>query len=176
MSILMILRVALKALGRNNLRTALTMLGMIIGVAAVIAVVALGTGATAAIEEQVKSAGTNLITITPGNMTVASAGGARGGSGTSVRLTADDAKALRDLPEVEYIAEQTSTRQQVIAGNQNWNTTIQGTNVDMQTIRSWPTTYGSFFTEQDVQGAAKVCALGAAVADNLYGPGLRPHR
>jgi putative ABC transport system permease protein len=174
MSILMILRVALKALSRNKLRTALTMLGMIIGVAAVIAVVALGTGASAAIEDQVKSAGTNLITITPGNMTVAGAGGARGGSGTSVRLTPDDAKALRDLPEVEYIAEQATSRQQVIAGNQNWSTTIQGTNVDMQTIRSWPTLYGSFFSEQDVQSAAKVCVLGAAVADNLYGPDYDP--
>jgi putative ABC transport system permease protein len=173
MSIFMILRIAFKALGRNKLRTALTMLGMIIGVAAVIAVVALGTGAQATIEEQVKSAGTNLITISPGNMQ-GMAGGARGGAGTSTRLTVDDAKALRDLPEIEYLAEGSQSRQQVIAGNQNWSTQIQGTNVDMPSIRSWPMLHGSFFTEQDVQGAAKVCVLGAAVSENLFGPDADP--
>jgi putative ABC transport system permease protein len=174
MSILMILRIAFKALGRNKTRTGLTMLGMIIGVAAVIAVVALGTGASAAIEEQVKSAGTNLITITPGSMAGAPGGAARGGAGTSTRLTIDDAKALRDLPDVEYLAEGASSRQQVIAGNSNWNTQIQGTNVDTPTIRAWPMMHGSFFSEQDVQGAAKVCVLGAAVSDMLFGPDVDP--
>jgi putative ABC transport system permease protein len=173
MSILMILRIAFKALGRNKLRTALTMLGMIIGVSAVIAVVALGTGAQATIEEQVKSAGTNLITITPGNMQ-GMAGGARGGAGTSTRLTVDDAKALREMPEVEYLAENASSRQQVIAGSQNWNTSIYGTNVDYPSIKSWPMLHGSFFTEQDVQGAAKVCVLGASVSDQLFGPDADP--
>jgi putative ABC transport system permease protein len=91
-----------------------------------------------------------------------------------VRLTVDDAKALRELPEVEFLAEQTSSRQQVIAGNQNWSTMIQGTNVDLPTIRSWPNLYGSFFSEVDVQSAAKVCVLGASVSDQLYGPDYDP--
>jgi len=173
MSIFMIVRIAFKALGRNKLRTALTMLGMIIGVSAVIAVVALGTGAQATIEEQVKSAGTNLITVIPGNM-MGMAGGARGGAGSSVRLTVEDAKALRELPDVQYLSEGASSRQQVIAGNQNWSTQIKGTNVDTPAIRSWPLLHGSFFTEQDVQSAAKVCVLGAAVADNLFGPDADP--
>src|SRR5512134_3323785 len=102
MSILMTVRIALKALGRNKLRTALTMLGMIIGVAAVIAMVALGSGAQATIEEQVKSAGTNLITVRPGSQ---QQGAARGGFGTSTRLVEADAAAIRDLPEVAYVAE-----------------------------------------------------------------------
>src|SRR6201982_645342 len=100
MSIIMTLRIAFKALGRNKLRTALTMLGMIIGVAAVIAMVAMGTGAQAQIEEQIKSAGTNMITVFPGSINT---GGVRGGAGTSSRLTPEDAQALRDnIPEIEF--------------------------------------------------------------------------
>src|SRR5213080_104316 len=108
MSIIMILRVALKALNRNKMRTALTMLGMIIGVAAVIAMVAMGTGAQVQIEEQIKSAGTNMITIFPGSTMM---GGVRGGAGSSSRLTPEDAQALRDdIPEVEFVSEVVSTR------------------------------------------------------------------
>jgi putative ABC transport system permease protein len=171
MSIFMTLRIAFKALGRNKLRTALTMLGMIIGVAAVIAMVALGSGAQATIEEQVKSAGTNMITITPGSVNTA---GVRTGFGNSVKLIPDDAKALRDIPGIEYVAEGVSTRTQLIYGNQNWQTQIQGTNVDMPAIRSWALQYGTFFSEEDVKAAAKVCVLGANVADNLFGPDIDP--
>src|SRR6476469_1847258 len=103
MSIFMTVRIAFKALGRNKLRTVLTMLGMIIGVAAVIAMVALGSGAQAQIEEAVKAQGTNLITISPGSM--AMVGGVRGGAGTSTRLTEADAAALRDMPQAAYVAE-----------------------------------------------------------------------
>src|SRR3954463_12574313 len=102
MSFIMILRIAVKALNRNKMRTALTMLGMIIGVAAVIAMVAMGTGASAQNEEQIKSAGTNMITIFPGSVNTA---GVRGGMGTSSRMTAEDADALRQLPEVEFVSE-----------------------------------------------------------------------
>ncbi len=171
MSLLMTLRIAFKALGRNKLRTALTMLGMIIGVAAVIAMVALGSGAQAMIEEQVKSTGTNLITISSGSMNM---GGVRGGGGTSVRLVPEDAEALRQLPEVEYVAESAGTRSQVIYSNQNWNTQIEGTNIDLPLIRSWQVQYGTFFTAEDVKAAAKVCVLGANVSDNLFGEGVDP--
>jgi putative ABC transport system permease protein len=168
---LMTLRIAFKALGRNKLRTALTMLGMIIGVAAVIAMVAMGTGAQAQIEEQIKSTGTNLVTVFPGSANV---GGVRGGMGSSSRLTPDDAEALRDLPEVEFVSEAVGTRTQVIYGNQNWNTSIQGVNVDLPAIRSWPTLYGAFFAPEDVRAAGKVAVLGKNVADNLFGEGVDP--
>jgi putative ABC transport system permease protein len=171
MSILMTLRIALKALNRNKMRTTLTMLGMIIGVGAVITMVALGNGAQAAIEDQIRGAGTNMVTIFPGSpMTM----GVRMGEGHSARLIPDDADALRGLPEVAYVAEGVSTRQQLIAGNQNWNASIVGTGVDFPMVKSWPMKYGSFFTEQDLQGATKVVALGVNVADVLFGPDVDP--
>src|SRR6185436_13357042 len=166
MSMLMTLRVAMKALARNKLRTILTMLGMIIGVGAVITMVALGTGAQMSIEERIRGAGTNMITVFPGSAT---AGGARGGAGSSSRLIPDDAKALRLLPAVEYVSEGLQSRQQVVIGNQNWQTNIVGVNVDYQQIKSWPMKSGAFFTEQDVASAAKVCTLGMNVAQNLFG-------
>ena len=136
MSIFMTLRIALKALNRNKLRTILTMLGMIIGVGAVITMVALGTGARTTIEERVKSAGTNMIMVNAGNF---STGGVRMGQGNSTTLIPEDAAAIRQLPGVEYVAAGANTRAQVIAGNQNWSTQIQGTDVDLPLIRSWPT-------------------------------------
>jgi putative ABC transport system permease protein len=167
----MTLRIALKALNRNKLRTVLTMLGMIIGVGAVITMVALGRGAQATIEEQVKSAGTNTININAGNF---SQGGVRQGQGMSSSLTADDATALRQVPGVQYVAAGVNSRGQVIYGNQNWSTQVQGTDVDMQQIKSWPTKYGSFFTAQDVTSAAKVAVLGTVVAETLFGPDVDP--
>ncbi len=164
MSILMVFRIALKALGRNKLRTALTMLGMIIGVGAVITMVALGKGAQTTIEEQVKATGTNMITISPGNFTT---GGVRMGEGSG-ELTAEDAAAIRALPAIQWVAEGVSTRQQLVYGSQNSNTSIQGTNVDWPLIKSWPMKYGQFFTEQDVQAAAKVLVMGSNVADLLF--------
>ena len=166
MSVLMTLRVALKALARNKLRTALTMLGMIIGVGAVIAMVALGTGAQAAIEEQIRSAGTNMIMVFPGSTTV---GGARQGSGTSSRLTAADARVLRELPDLDYVSEGLQSQQQVVAGAVNWRSPIVGVNVDYVQIKSWPLTTGGFFTDVDVSSTAKVCTLGANVAQILFG-------
>jgi putative ABC transport system permease protein len=166
MSLLMTLRVALKALARNKLRTALTMLGMIIGVGAVIAMIALGTGAQAAIEAQIRSAGTNMIMVFPGSATV---GGARQGSGTSSRLTAADAKVLRELPDLDYVSEGLQSQQQVVAGAINWRSAIVGVNVDYVQIKSWPLTRGAFFTDADVASTAKVCTLGANVAQILFG-------
>jgi putative ABC transport system permease protein len=171
MSILMTLRIALKALNRNKMRTALTMLGMIIGVGAVITMVAIGKGAQTTIEEQVKAAGTNMININAGNF---SSGGVRMGQGNSTTLMPDDAEALRAVPGVQYVAAGANTRSQVVAGNQNWSTQVQGTDVDLPLIRSWPTKYGSFFTPQDVSGAAKVAVLGTVVSDTLFGPDIDP--
>jgi putative ABC transport system permease protein len=171
MSIIMTLRIALKALNRNKLRTVLTMLGMIIGVGAVITMVALGRGAQATIEEQVKSAGTNLINVNAGNF---SQGGVRQGQGMSTTLMPGDAEALRSLPGVQYVAAGVNSRAQVIAGNQNWSTQIQGTDVELPQIRSWPIKYGQFFTSQDVNSAAKVAVLGTTVSDTLFGPDVDP--
>src|SRR5499427_4305019 len=151
MSSLMTFRVAFKALGRNKMRTGLTMLGMIIGVSAVITLVAMGNGAQSAIEDQIKGAGTNMITVNAGNSTQ---GGVRGGSGTSSTLTVDDADAIRkEIPGVEYLSPGVQTQTQVVASNQNWFTRIQGADVDLPLIRAWPTRVGSFFSAQDVTSA-----------------------
>jgi putative ABC transport system permease protein len=171
MSMLMTFRIAFKALGRNKMRTALTMLGMIIGVGAVIAMVALGTGAQDVIEAQVKSAGTNLITIMPGSM---NAGGVRTGFGGSSRMVVADVDALRELPRVESAVETANTPTQIIAGAMNWNTNIEGTNVDLPAIRNWSVRYGTFFSSDDVRTAAKVCVLGSNVSDILFGEGVDP--
>jgi putative ABC transport system permease protein len=171
MSILMTLRIAVKALNRNKMRTILTMLGMIIGVGAVITMVALGRGAQATIEEQVKSAGTNMINVNAGNF---SQGGVRQGQGMSNTLMPSDATAIRALPGVQYVAAGVNSRAQVIAGNQNWSTRIEGTEVDFPLIRVWPVKLGSFFTQQDVNTAAKVAVLGSVVADTLFGPDVDP--
>jgi putative ABC transport system permease protein len=170
-SVIMIFRIALKALGRNKMRTALTMLGMIIGVGAVITMVALGTGAQTSIDAQIQSAGTNMIMVNAGNF---NQGGVRQGQGNASTLTPDDAAAIAQVPGVQYAAAGSNTRAQLIAGNQNWNTTVQGTDVDLPLIRSWPTQMGAFFTPQDVTAAAKVAVLGASVRDQLFGPGVDP--
>jgi putative ABC transport system permease protein len=171
MSIFMTLLIAIKALNRNKMRTMLTMLGMIIGVGAVITMVALGKGAQSTIEAQVKAAGTNLITVMAGNFTQ---GGVRQGGGMSTTLTVEDAEALRGLEGVQYLAPGVNSRAQLIAGNQNWSSQIQGTDVELPLIRNWPMKYGSFFTQQDVAAASKVAVLGQTVADNLFGPDVDP--
>jgi putative ABC transport system permease protein len=171
MSILMILRIALKALNRNKMRTALTMLGMIIGVAAVITMVALGTGAQTSIEAQIQSAGTNMVMVSAGNF---SQGGVRQGQGNASTLLPDDAAAIQNVPGVQYKAAGVNTRGQVVAGNQNWGTQIQGTDVDLPLIRSWPTQQGSFFTPNDVTTASKVAVLGSVVRDQLFGSDTDP--
>jgi putative ABC transport system permease protein len=171
MSIIMTFRIALKALNRNKMRTALTMLGMIIGVGAVITMVALGKGAQSTIEDQVKSAGTNMIMVNADNF---STGGVRMGQGNSTTLMPDDANAIKQLPGVQYAAAGSNTRAQVIAGNQNWSTQVQGTDIDIPAIRNWPTKYGAFFTAQDVASAAKVAVLGTVVSDTLFGPDVDP--
>jgi len=172
MSVFMIIRIAFKALSRNKMRTALTMLGMIIGVAAVITMVALGTGAQTSIDAAVQSAGTNTVIVSAGNFTQ---GGVRQGQGNASTLIPDDAVAISQLPGILYTAAGSSTRAQMIAGNQNWNTQAQGTDVDLPLINAWPIAEGAFFTPQDVTTAAKVVVLGAVVRDQLFGgPDVSP--
>ena len=171
MSPVMTFRIAFKALGRNKMRTGLTMLGMIIGVSAVITLVAMGNGAQSAIEDQIKGAGTNMITVSAGNFTM---GGVRSGSGSASSLTVEDAAAIRDLPGVQYEAAGVSARTQVVSGNQNWFTRIQRTDVDLPLIRSWATRSGTFFSVQDVNSAAKVAVLGNTVVEQLFGKDADP--
>ena len=171
MSFLMVLRVAFKALARNKMRTALTMLGMIIGVSAVITMVALGTGAQSSIETQIQSAGTNMIMVSAGNF---QQGGVRMGQGNASTLTPDDAAAIREVPGVQYVAPGVNTRGQLIAGNMNWGTQVQGTDVDLPMIRSWPLKAGAFFTPADVVTASKVAVLGSVTAEQLFGAEIDP--
>jgi putative ABC transport system permease protein len=172
MSIFMTFRIAVKALNRNKLRTTLTMLGMIIGVGAVITMVALGNGARVSIEQQIQSAGTNVIMITAGNFT---AGGVRGGAGMSNTLTPDDAVAIREVPGVQYLVETVRNRGgQIVAANQNWNTSIEGTNVDLPMIKSWPMESGTFLTATDLATNSKVCVIGTTVKSMLYPDGNDP--
>jgi putative ABC transport system permease protein len=172
MSPVMTTRIALKALARNKMRTALTMLGMIIGVSAVITLVALGNGAQTRIEAQIRAGGTNMVTVMAGNFTM---GGVRGGLGAASSLKIEDLEAIRkEVPNVQYIAPGVNTRAQVIAGNQNWSTRIEGTDIDFPLIRQWPVRYGVFFSPQDVSSASKVAVLGKSVSEQLFGPDVDP--
>ncbi|MGH7971316.1 MAG: ABC transporter permease, partial [Limisphaerales bacterium] len=171
MRILATVKIALRALRRNKLRTLLTMLGMIIGVGAVIAMVGIGNGAKAQIEAQIASMGQNVVLVFSGSF---SRGGARSGWGGAGTLTVEDAEAIqREIPGVTILSPEIRTHAQVAAGNQNWNTMIQGEGPDYFDIRQWPITAGSPFTEQDVRNASKVAVIGKTIADELF-PGEDP--
>jgi putative ABC transport system permease protein len=171
MSFPLVIGIALTALRRNLMRTLLTTLGMVIGVAAVITIVALGRGAHAAIEDQVMAAGTNLIIVSAGNRT---AGGVRLGMGASSRLNDGDAQAMRRVPGVAYLAPGLRMRSQVIVAGENWSTSIEGTGPDLPFIRSWTLERGSFFGSAEVAAADKVAVIGAIVRDVLFGPDVNP--
>ena len=161
------IRIALRALKVNRLRSALTMLGIIIGVAAVIAMVAVGSGATARIQQQIQAIGSNLIMVMPGSVT---SNGIRLGSGAGVTLSEDDARAIAaECPAVAAVAPTVRGAAQVMYGNNNWATSIQGTTPDFLTIREQPVARGTAFTTEDVSSAAKVVVLGQTVAQNLFG-------
>jgi putative ABC transport system permease protein len=172
MSILMTVAVALKALRRNAMRTALTALGIIIGVAAVIVMVAIGTGARSSIENQMKSVGSNVVIVSAGSGVF---GPVRQGQGAVTTLTADDAAAIKDaVSGVRYVSPSLNSRSQIVSSTSNWNTQVQGVGADLATIRSWPAQFGSFFTEADVARAAKVVVLGSVTRDQLFGVGVDP--
>ena len=166
-----ILTTALEALRRNALRSGLTALGIIIGVGAVIMMMAIGDGARQSIEARIRSAGTNLVIVMPGSATV---GGARLGQGAVTTLDAADAEALRQVAGVAAVSPGVNTRGQVVASEGNWSTQIQGAGDELATIRSWSLEYGSFFSAADVTRAAKVAVLGAVVRDQVFGAGTDP--
>lgn len=167
MDFLQTLKIALRALRTNKMRSFLTMLGIIIGIAAVIAMMAVGSGASYVITQQIASMGSNIILVLPGSTT---SGGLRTGSGGAQTLTSDDARAIStECPSVEMAAPTVRSSGLVVYGNMNWSTFILGTTPEMFAIREWGISSGRSIEQQDVDGAAKVCLLGQTVADNLFG-------
>jgi putative ABC transport system permease protein len=161
------LRIALRALLRNKTRSSLTSLGIIIGVAAVIAVMAIGEGAKKQIEAQFAAMGTNLLILMPGSST---ASGVRGGSGSSASLTWDDLKAIQtQIPSVTGAAPSLRSNATLVSEEQNWTTSVIGTTPDYFIIRNWPITRGTGLSQSDVESGTKVVVLGATVADKLFG-------
>ena len=160
------LSIALGALRAHPMRSLLTMLGIVIGVSAVIAMVAVGAGAQLRVEEQIRTFGANLLMVLPG---AAQEGGARLAGGTRHTLTEDDAAAIgAQVPGVISVAPSVRGTQQVVHGNRNWNTVVIGTRPDYLTAREWPAEKGRIFTDQEIQSAAKVATLGATVAAALF--------
>jgi putative ABC transport system permease protein len=163
---LTILKVGLKAIARNKMRSALTALGIIIGVACVIAMIGVGKGSQAAIQSQINALGTNFLMVFPG---VATQSGARIFTGEST-LTEDDAAAVKaEAPSVAYVSPMSRTGGQVVYGSLNWGTQVSGVGVDWPFIRSWNTSEGTFFGDSEVRSAAKVVVLGSTVANALFG-------
>jgi putative ABC transport system permease protein len=171
MNSVVLFRVATKSILKNRMRSLLTMLGIIIGVSAVIVMVAIGQGAQSEIRSRIENLGTNLIVITAGS---SSAGGTSQGAGTFTRLTVDDVEKLeREAFYVSAVSPVIFTRTQVVGGQGNWRTTINGVSTDYQTIRDWSLESGRFFDRSDVQAMRKVAVLGWTVANDLF-PGLDP--
>jgi putative ABC transport system permease protein len=167
MDFLQTLKIALRALRTNKMRSFLTMLGIIIGIAAVIAMMAVGSGARHVISQQIASIGSNIILVLPGSTT---SGGLRTGSGGAQTLTSDDAKAIvNECPSVETAAPTTRSTALAVYGNMNWSTVVMGTTPELLAIREWGVAAGRSIEQQDVDGAAKVCLLGQTVAENLFG-------
>jgi putative ABC transport system permease protein len=166
-SILSTLRIALRALWVNKMRSALTMLGIIIGVSAVIIMLAVGTGISRKISSQISSIGSNLIIVLPGSSTQ---GGIRMGGGTQSTLTKDDADAIvRECSAISVVAPMHNGTAQVVFSNQNWSTGIQGTTPGILEVKDCGLTAGRNMTDQDIRNATKVCLLGQTVVDNLFG-------
>jgi len=167
-SVLEGLRLALNGLTANRLRSGLTMLGILIGVSAVILLVGVGNGATVAVQQQIQSLGSNLLSVFPSN---ARAGGVQQGFGTASTLTMDDVKAIENsqtAPDVVAAIPNAGGRAQLTFGNQNWNTGLTGTTQDFPSVRNYQVASGQFFTGADVDAASKVAVLGQTVVDNLF--------
>jgi putative ABC transport system permease protein len=160
---------ALRILRRNPLRAGLTMLGIIIGIGAVVAMVSLGQGATASVQAEIASLGTNVMIIVPGATTV---GGVRGGLGSISTLTVDDAEDIeKKVASVTTVIYGSRSVLQVIRENKNWSTVVLGTTPEFTDVRNWPVAEGNFFTQSDMDSAAKVAVLGKTAAQNLYETG-----
>ncbi|HYV06477.1 MAG TPA: ABC transporter permease, partial [Blastocatellia bacterium] len=168
MNLFLTFKVALRALSRNKLRSSLTMLGIIIGVGAVIAMVGIGQGASSSIQSQIANLGDNMLFVMSGSMNT---GGMRGGAGSNNTLTPEDSDAIeRECPSVRAVSPGVRANGQLVFGNQNWvaSSGIQGTNEKFADIRKWDIASGEFFTEADVRTANRVCVIGKTVADNLF--------
>ncbi len=166
-----IIKVALRALRRSAMRSVLTALGIIIGVAAVIAMVSIGNGAKSQVEASIASLGQNIISVFPGNFTT---GGVRGGFGSASTLTVEDAQAIsREVSGVVAVSPEMNDRSQVLANGLNWNTQIRGEDVTYLDIRLWSVTDGEMFSEADVRNATKVCVIGKSVANQIF-PNMDP--
>lgn len=162
--------IALNGLKANKLRSALTMLGIIIGVSAVIIMISVGQGASKSIQDRIASMGSNLLMVFPG----AGQGPVRGAGGSVNTLTVDDAEALAGLPNVLNTAPELSTNATLGYASQTWTAQVDGTTPEMQAIKDWPLSSGSFFAKDDVTSANPVAVLGQTVVDNLYPPGTSP--
>jgi putative ABC transport system permease protein len=164
----MIIRVAFRALVRNKMRAILTMLGIIIGVSAVIAMVSIGQGASASVQAQIESIGTNLLFVSAGAQNVGGVRSGTGDSGTNT-LTVEDLDAVkREVPSVSMVTPAVNARSQLVAGNANWNTSVQGVSEQYPDIRKWTVQSGEFFTDADVRTAARVIVIGQTIGDNLF--------
>jgi putative ABC transport system permease protein len=160
-------KIAFRALRRNKLRSVLTALGIIIGVGAVIAMVSIGNGAKAQVEQQIASLGENVILIFSGSVT---SSGIRTGWGSAGTLKIEDAEAIRrEVPGVMAVSEEVVSTSQVSAGNQNWFTRVYGESPEYFDIRQWPLSDGAIFTSQDVRSANKVCVIGRTTASQVFG-------
>lgn len=162
-------KMAIDGMITNKMRTFLTLLGIIIGVAAVIAMISLGMGVKAQIKENISSLGSNLLIISPGGRT---SSGARLASGTGVRLTYDDAKAIeKNVNGIEYVAPSVSSSYQLVVGNQNWTANVEGTTPNVIDIRSFKIEEGRMFTDKDLDSRARVAVIGQTIVDNLFPDG-----
>ncbi len=160
------LRIALSALERNRVRSLLTMLGVVIGVASVIAMVSLGQGAQAMVQAEIASMGSNILYVWPGS---AKSMGMRSGAGSITTLVPEDVKAIQEeCPAVRHVSPTVNTGVALVFGNQNWNTRAEGSNELFPAIRNWPVVAGAFFSETEVRTGARVAVLGKTVADNLF--------
>jgi putative ABC transport system permease protein len=166
-----LLRIAWEAIARNRVRSLLTMLGMIIGVAAVVITISIGVGARMAVAAQITSLGSNLLIVIPGSVTL---NGVRTGTGAASTLTPDDGLAIAKLPHVAAVSPGVGLHTQVVANGNNWYTAVNGVAPTYTYIREWPMASGSFFTDADVASAAKVCILGQTVIQNLFPDGSSP--
>ncbi len=172
MNVFETLRVAFRALLRNKMRSFLTTLGIVIGVGAVIAMVAIGDGAKSRVEAAFAAMGSNMLIVLPGTTT---AGGVQGGFGSMPTLTWDDVRAMRtDAPAVKYVSPGLRANAQVVGDEQNWTTSVNGVAPEYFAIRDWHVDHGALFAASDVDSGTKVVVLGRTVVDKVFGPGLDP--
>jgi putative ABC transport system permease protein len=167
MNFFITVKIALKALNASKMRTFLTMLGIIIGVASVITMLSIGQGVSMSVQSSINSLGTNALMVMPGQVTM---GGVRQGGLDAQSLTAEDYKAVeKECPSLEYASPLVRKVVQVVYGNMNWSTTCYGVGEDYDKIKNWPMESGAYFTHQDVVSGSKVCVMGQTVVDNLFG-------